>query len=333
MAKPAFIRYLPARLKPLGNPAVWVPLSMVALLGTFAWEYSRNPNWFDREPITTLAPDSALTPEEEARLSEIDTLDVLLNGSRVPEGTAPVTSQINPDAPESQRQAIDTDDEGVALNAYPIPGAPSTTTTITPGQSSVFSDPNRPTTRTAGSSGSLDFNFGNGLANTTATPPATNSALAEALARREADLSAIEQGDQSPRTIAGGDSPSAPFGAGSAGAPVQALPAANPVPGSFIRTTPNMSPPAGTTGYQVPASANLPTFNIPAQQPTRSPFSLPPAPGQFGASTAPTGSVVPAPIVATPSVVAPFRAATPSTLYTPPSSVQPNQGPAINPRR
>ncbi|MEL7227173.1 MAG: hypothetical protein AAF810_11525 [Cyanobacteria bacterium P01_D01_bin.36] len=325
MAKPAFIRYLPARLKPLGKPAVWVPLTVVALGGMFAWEYTRNPNWFERAPITRLAPESGLTPEEEAQLSEIDTLDVL-NSVRVPEGTDAVTSQINPDAPNAfGRGEDDADAEGLNLEAYPIPGAASTATTITPGGPSVFSDPSKPTTRSVGNSGSSSFNFGDGLANTPA--PATNSALADALERRAAERSAIEQPTES-------DAPSALRQTTlSDSDTVEALPAANAVPGSFIRTTPNMSPPVGTTGYQVPATSSLPTFNVAPPQPTRSPFSQPPQAGQFGAPAQPTGQVAPAPAVVAPPVIGGPSSAAPSGLYTQPTSVQPDQGPAINPRR
>lgn len=335
MAKPAFIRYLPARLKPLGNPSLWIPLAVFALLGTFVWEYYRNPDWFSREPITDLTPDSTLTAEEEAQLSEIGTLDVLLNGSRAPEGTARVTSQINPDAPDSEARATnsETSGSGLDLNAYPIPGAPSTATTITPGQSSVFSNPNQPTTRSGvGSSGS-SFNFGDGLANTS-SPTSNTSALADALERRQAALAEIERSSgssESPSSSSNATSQSGSdlLGSSSNVAPGQALPAASSVPGSFIRTTPEMSPPVGTTGYQVPATSRLPTFNIAPQQPTRSPYSLP-ANNQFATPSA--GQVVAPASAPTPAVGSP-SAATPTTIYTAPSSVQPDQGPAINPRR
>lgn len=333
MAKPAFIRYLPARLKPLGNPAVWVPLTVISLVGMFAWEYSRNPEWFSREPITSFTPDSQLTPEEEARLSEIDTLDVLLNGSRAPEGTAPVTSQINPDAPDAGKQSADEGDSSeIDLSAYPIPGAASTTTTLAPSQPSVFSDPSQPTTRTAAGSNGSSFNFGDGLANTAAPSP-SNSALAEALAQREAELATLEQspaGGSDIRPL--GEAFRGQSGVGNGGVGVDAAPGAATVPGSFIRTTPEMSPPVGTTGYQVPATSSLPTFNVAPPQPTRSPFSAPANAGQFAVPT-PTGQAVPAPATVAAPVIGGPGSAPSSGLYTQPSSVQPDQGPAINPRR
>jgi len=373
MAKPAFIRYLPARLKPLSNPAVWVPLTAFALLGAFAWEYYHNPDWFDRDPISSVTPNSALTPEEEAQLSEIGTLDVLLSGSRAPAGTAVVTSQINPDAPDRENRAAEDDAEGLQRNssgvdseAYPIPGAASTTA-LTPERSSVYSDPTQPTTRATGSSASsFDYNFGDGLANTPSVP-ATSSALAEALARRDAALSDIERpaierpaierpagaavsasspaGNQIGRQFGDDNSLATDPATNSAANPsanpstVEALPPANAVPGSFIRTTPNMSPPVGTTGYQVPATSQLPTFNIAPQQPTRYPYSLPAATGANpfavpNASVAPAVAPVVTPVVpAAAPTVGNQRSSAPSSLYTQPSSVQPDQGPVINPRR
>lgn len=341
MAKPAFIRYLPARLKPLGSPAVWIPLTAFTLLGVFAWEYYHNPDWFSRDSITSLTPDSQLTPEEEAQLSELDTLDVLLNGSRAPEGTATVTSQINPDAPDRDKKATETDtsasETAIDFSAYPIPGAASTTTTLTPSQSFIFSESNRPTTGATGSNSSTSgFNFGNGLANTP-SPAASSSALAEALERREAELSAIEQSPSSanaptPLTVNGQRGASG-SSAADGSTVLEAPTTANPITSPFIRTTSEMSPPAGTTGYQVPATSSLPAFNIPPQQPTRSPYSPPANSNQFAVPTTPTGQAVPAPAAVAAPVISPQNSGTSSRLYTQPSSIQPEQGPVINPRR
>ena len=89
MATPTFLRYLPARLKPLSSPAVWAPLTIFALLSIFLWEYHKNPEWFNRQQITNVNPDSELTPEEQARLSQIDTIDVLLENTRIPGSARP----------------------------------------------------------------------------------------------------------------------------------------------------------------------------------------------------------------------------------------------------
>ena len=346
MAKSAFFRYLPARLKPLGKPAVWIPLTVVTVAGALAWEYYNHPEWFKSEPLTGLTPESELTSEEAARLSEIDTLDVLLNGSKAPEGTAEVTSQINPDAPVSELSSDADATNGAQSNldnsfeAYPIPGSEamratsSTAATFSSTQSSLYST--RPALGGGGASASTlnptesnRFNFGNGLVNPAA--PGTNSALSEALNRRNAARAAEAGNTNAPAgtEASSASDPNNPV-SGQVGAS-GGLPAASPVPGSFIRTTPEMSPPVGTTGYQVPATSNLPTFNIAPPQPTRNPYSAPPA----ATTTVPVGQPFAAPAAATPNIGGSTAPSTipGGTLYTAPSSVQPDQGRPINPRR
>ncbi|MEL6553358.1 MAG: hypothetical protein AAFQ63_07855 [Cyanobacteria bacterium J06621_11] len=346
MAKPAFLRYLPARLKPLGNPAVWIPLTVIALLGAILWEYQQDPDWFNRQPVSNLNPESSLTPEEEARLSEIDTLDVLLNGARVPEDTKAVTSQINPDAPvvltdEDAEDSISSADAIAksSLEDYPIPGSPSLTTTPSStrsSQTSAFPNATSLPGRSSASnsatnslgSGNTNFNFGNGLVNPAA--PSTNSALAEAVNRREAQIAA-EQAES------GGGAEQANSTDASRSANPLATPVVptQPVPGSFIRTTPEMSPPAGTTGYRVPDASSLPNYNVVPTRPTRNPFDATSSGANSGAGRQ---SVVPAPAnVAPPAIGAPGTVTNSGVvnsvpLYTAPSSVQPAQDPIINPR-
>ncbi|MEO0770822.1 MAG: hypothetical protein AAFY72_15620 [Cyanobacteria bacterium J06649_4] len=332
MAKPAFLRYLPARLKPLSNPAVWAPLTIFTLLSVFIWEYHNNPEFFNRNPLSRITPESELTPEEQARLAEIDNLDVLLDGSRVSGETEAVTSQINPDAPGSEEAEADGRDGPLSEQEnpfaayeaeYQFPGAnaASSATTIRPNRSASASTGNN--AAGASSSGST-FDFGNGLVNPSA--PGTNSALAEALNRQAAEKEAAaarENGrNSSPANIqpvsgASTGNPNQP-GFAPSNTAVPAAPAQN-IPTTFIPTTPNMSPPVGTTGYQPPATSGLPTFNAAPQQATPSPYALP----------TPTQGSNP---FATPSA-APAAATPPATLYTAPTFTQPDQGPAINPRR
>jgi hypothetical protein len=82
------LRYWLARLRPLTRPLFWVPLSLMGVLGLFAWELSTKPDW-----LTALvqSPPSAgsddLSKEEQAIAADIDTLPLLLNdfGLVVPE--------------------------------------------------------------------------------------------------------------------------------------------------------------------------------------------------------------------------------------------------------
>ncbi|MEO1620515.1 MAG: hypothetical protein AAFU53_05705 [Cyanobacteria bacterium J06632_3] len=337
MAKPAYLRYLPARLKPLSNPAVWAPLSVFTLLSIFIWEYHNNPEFFNRRPLGSVTPQSDLTPEEEARLAEIDNLDVLLEGSRVSGDVEAVTSQINPDAPNQDSETgvadLDTplseqENPFAAYEAeYQFPSASNAGNTASTGSGNSTLIPSRSApasagNNAAGASGGSSFNFGNGLVNPSA--PNTNSALSEALNRQAAErqAEAAREGNPSPEN---GALPSA-------NQPVTAPVNASPVPTSnvpttFIPTTPNMSPPVGTTGYQTPASSSLPTFNVAPQQATPSPFAVPPAAIQGGTQIQNGTSF------AVPSSAVPAAPTQPGTLYTAPAFTQPDQGPAINPRR
>jgi len=333
MATPPFLRYLPARLKPLGNPAVWVPLTVFTLLSAFIWEYHNNPELFNRQPIGSLTPDSNLTPEEEARLSEIDNLDVLMEGARVSENTKEVTGQIQPveladttDAAsaEGDRQPLaDQDNPFAKYEAeYQFAGSANP---------NVFSNPNRSNTRSTASSAGNNapgatsssaprFNFGDGLINPSAPSNLSsgNSALSDALNRQSADrASAAQENRQNTGTNVPNQATPTPNSIDGQ----TAAPAAGTISVPFIRTTPNMSPPAGGTGYQAPASSSLPAFNLAPQQVTPNPFNVPS--GTQGQIAAPIAPVQPAAGTATPA----------GTAYTPPTFTQPDQGRAINPRR
>lgn len=363
MAKPAFLRYLPARLKPVSNPAVWVPLTIFTLLGALYWEYQRNPDWFNRDPVTRISPSSSLTPEEEAQLSEIDNLDVLLQDSRLSGDREPVTSQITPNGLADLSAAGDADESESetstqsALERYPIPGSTTTPTTLAPTQPSTTSSADRLSglynssaggANSSANSGSA-FNFSSSLVNPAA--PSTNSALSEALSRRAAARVAAEE-NAAPTGGAGASNaqPSSAFnGSAAISAPAgngaaEAAPAAQPVP-SFTRTTPEMSPPVGTTGYRPPATSGLPAFNVAPTQPTRSPFSLRDGgAGQINVP-APATQTIPTPATGSSAIGVPGSATNGfsgnatgtsnngGTLYTAPTSVQPSQGRAVNPRR
>ena len=168
--------------------------------------------------------------------------------------------------------------------------------------------------------------------------PGTNSALAEAVNRRSAQLAA----EQADAETAASDEVSAAGGnrAGSGAGRSLATPVvpSAPVPGPFMRTTPEMSPPAGTTGYRVPNTSSLPAYNVTPERPTRNPFDA--SSGNGGRP-----SVVPAPVTVAPPAIgtsgnlsggangtANPGTVNPGALYTAPSSVQPEQDPVINPR-
>lgn len=315
MATPAFLRYLPARLKPLSSPLVWAPLVALGLLGIFVWEYRRDPDWANRQPTPeTDAVSSEFTPEEQARLSEIDTLDVLLQGAEAsgggivigPDATLPET----PTADDSRQLSGRSDPFGIYTNQYKFPG----TSAVTPNGSTRLATP---------SASALPSNSPGGLnGGVLTTPPATatGSALSDALDRqRSAQLepsansssagngatsrtqpgSAAIGNQQEARPTSGIGLGTNSSGAGGTGAGSISVP--------YTRTTTDMSPPAGTTGYRPPATSSLPVFNQAPAQPSRNPYST-----------------VPAPALSQPASL-PGTAAQPGVSYTPPSFTQPNQ--------
>ncbi len=323
MATPTFLRYLPSRLKPLGIPAVWISLGLFGLISVLIWEYHKNPQWFEREPISNVVnPDSGLTPEEEARLSEVDTLDVLLQGSKVPEGSPQVTSTINPNAPDAATAKGNGDGNGklsgqanpfkVYADEYRFPGTSETTlTTGNPSGGSLGGSlSGGGVAPSALSNSSFNGSSQSAPAPAATSQPAAGSALSQALDRQQAAEAANANSSSSGSAAGGLNSPSYLGGSGSNGnaSGAQSAPSpAAPIPAPYIRTTPGMSPPAGTTGYQVPASSSLPVFNLAPLQPTR--------------NTAPNTTSVPS------------NTDLPSgTLYTAPTSVQPAQTPPARQR-
>ncbi len=312
MATPTFLKYLPARLKPLSSPVVWAPLTIFALLSVFLWEYHKNPEWFNRQQITNANPNSELTPEEQARLSQIDTIDVLLENTRIP-GAAQPAELGKLDVPELNGEASD---RSLASRDNPFAAYE---------EEYQFPGSGKP----AAESSSLTLPSSNtSLGNTPAiATPATDSALAEALKQQNAASAGSSSNSQTgARTGSRGSSAAAspaalPTAAGNSAfgasefAPSSAP--SNGISAPFTQTTTDMSPPVGTTGYQTPASAQLPVFNTPSQQPTRNPFNTraQPAIPQSGAFQPVAPVTAPLPGAATPN----------SNSYTPPRFAQPEQ--------
>lgn len=360
MATPTFLRYLPARLKPLSSPAVWAPLTVFGLLSAFIWEYHNNPDWFNRPQISNVNPDSTLTPEEQARISEIDTLELLLQqNARVPEA-AKLQNEANgllgTESPNDPAAEVLTPDRNLAgrdnpfaayEEQYKFPGAQNAAAA----QASA--------TAASASAGSPSFSSG---LNTSRETPSAVSALSEALNRQQSARSGLSNdgaesmsssnsaagisapnretlntestGSESLGTSTFRPSNAAPNDISGSGLRPSSgsQPFANPEERSgnrlsepFIRTTTDMSPPVGTTGYQAPASVALPTFNVPPQQPTRNPFQQP--------TNLPASAIsTPAAPNSLPALSAPNQAGSnqpgsqpPTFNYTAPSFTQPEQ--------
>lgn len=331
MANRTFLRYLPARIKPLRSPAVWAPLTVFALASIFMWEYHQNPEWFGRPQADTISPKSGLTPEEQAQLSEVDTVDSLLNNLKdstgAPAAGAPITGATglangNPaDAqdPASSNKLAGRENPFAAYEEqYKFPGSNSGTGTATPSPSALPAV--RPTDGVAnGAADSGKFDFGG-----SSLP--TSGALSEALGRQQNSQTTTDRARQNTAESASQNasqnasrSTRAATNSSSGAARPAAQPSSNSgISAPFIRTTPDMSPPAGTTGYKAPASSSLPVFNAAPQQPSRSPYS------NSGAFRQPSFNQ-PAARPATPPASSVPGGASDGKLYTAPSFTQPEQ--------
>ena len=319
MANHTFLRYLPARLKPLGHPAVWAPLTVFALASIFMWEYHQNPDWFARPQADTISPNSGLTPEEQAQLSDVDTVDVLLNSLSGSAGTpAETTGLLDKNASEPKDAAAsgklsDRENPFAAYEEqYKFPGSQGGTSGAAPSLPSTT-----PTLRPAdGATSSGKFDLGS------SSPLPNSGALSDALGRQQASPSAPDQARQNAAESASQNASrstrAATSSTPSSGGTFRpsAQPSSSGISAPFIRTTPEMSPPAGTTGYKAPASSSLPAFNVAPQQPSRNPYSSGSSFSNFSQpaarSTAPAASSVPG-------------AASDNRLYTAPSFTQPEQ--------
>lgn len=258
MVLPSAVRYQMVRLsalsRPLRRPAVWGSLAVLGLLAVVVPQYLQNPAWLSQyDPdvgspaVDPSAELGSLSSEDLAALAEIDNLSLLLNqlqpitataleaptidseGLALPEAT-PEPVGASPFAQYLERSRFRVSPVGSG-EASPEPS------TLAPGQQPPFSQ-----------------------RDAAATPPL--SPLQQALNNR---LSApAEPASQASPTETGGN----------AEAPTSGLtPPPWMVEGSlpgvdqrFIRTTPQMSPPPGTTGYTPPPGlAPSPATMTPAQ--------------------------------------------------------------------
>ncbi len=319
MAKP-FLRYLPAKLQPLSAPAAWIPLTTFALISILLWEYCQNPDWFERDPILNANPESALTPDEQAKLSEIDTVDLLLkgaqasnplssplSGSKAPGDTSDILAPVDLDAETAKgdRQLANRSDPfGAYASEYKFTGPNRSSAETSNASTSQNLGPNNvPSTASAG--------FGSVAESPSLA--ATPSALSEAIDRQAAIKAGEAQRNGSTNASPGflaqpsGRSTAESFsqsglsqsGLSQSGLSLNAAQASENVSTSPIQTTPAMSPLVG-----------------PVQNPPAVPFSSETTfPGQIG--------TVQASPIARPLLLKPTPPV--GTVYTAPSSTQPEQ--------
>lgn len=247
MVLPSAVRYQMVRLsaisRPLRRPAVWGTLATLGLLAVVVPQYLQNPAWLsqydadvDSPVVDPSAELGALSSADLADLAEIDNLALLLNQLQ------PVTA-IALDAPtaDSARLALPEatpEPEGASPFAqylersqFRVSPAANDSSEASPGASTLAPDQQPP--------------LSNGDAASALPPSPLQQALNNRLSSPAEPASATETGTQNGRTAEAPTSGLTP--------PPWMVEGSLPgVDQRFIRTTPQMSPPPGTTGYRPP---------------------------------------------------------------------------------
>lgn len=264
MALPTRLRYWLARFKAWNRPVLWCSGLAVVMLAVVLQQYRTHPEWLGRFEIDGDAPGqppagSALSIDEQAQIAEIDTLDNLYGdlaaGPILPEtapaqaaGTEPPQSLLaalqatTPTASGESATADDSSPFAAYLEQYRFLGsglasgaAPATAAPAQPSLLRSLPGPLPPASPIS------------------ATPAAPLSPLQQAIAQ-QANRSAQSLQNSDPAALAEvtGLSDRAP----TPGVSPATLPGTNQ---TFLRTTPQMSPLPGTTGYVPPLTLTLPS--------------------------------------------------------------------------
>ncbi len=254
MRPSASLRYWLARLRPLSNPLTLIPVTVVALMVVLIVEYGKNPQasrWQGDSETSELSPDQ----QAQAAEAQFDTLGRLLNepipGNNLVEPTSESLAQ-----QDAATEPSETAPFAAYLEQYSF-GSSSGQPSIqgaTPSRGTQLASPTRGLV--ASSSDSQQR-----LAISAATG---ESALSQAIGRLQGPSDAdTASASESSEATSESSTDSAISGlpnlpSSQSGVVPGTLPGSNR---TFIRTTPNMSPPPGTTGYTPPASLDLSIYN------------------------------------------------------------------------
>ncbi|NEP62806.1 MAG: hypothetical protein F6K31_38805 [Symploca sp. SIO2G7] len=296
MRLPPSVRYMPSRFQILLNPWVWLGVLLLGVVGVYAWEYRQNPGKLPWQLSSTGLGQSgdststdvlleSLTPEEQAVAAELDNIELLL--AQLDQDLSILTTGGEASAAASLN-AIGAD-AGLADD-------PDTIAESSVERLNRYVDEYR--FLGIAPQGSNDLaQISEVLAPiqapaTASQPPESflqTGALVEAFARQQPRRS-VSTSENSVSTSTGEltddeDSLEVTSNGSEDETPTFSFDQTGVVPGSleglnraFIRTTPNMSPPPGTTGYVPPAS--LPDFNR-LNQPSTSTFPTQPSRNSF----------------------------------------------------
>lgn len=280
MAIPSQLRYWLIRLKALNRPVLWCPGLAVVLLAVVINEYRQHPEWLGRFEVerggaSQAVPGSTLSPEEQANVADIDNLSALYSDL----GLDPLLAE-----PTSTTQAATEPSQDLLSVLQSAASPPSNQPAAPEAAASPFSR-YLEQYRLPGSSAPATSTL-QGAGNRSIAPllaaPASGGALTEPTASNSFS-SPLQQAIQqlSGQQLLGQEFSSGPVGSASNS---NGRPGQNPSPSqsaspnfdsgsfapgispailpgtnqTFLRTTPQMSPAPGTTGYVPPATLTLP---------------------------------------------------------------------------
>lgn len=296
MAFPSSIQFLGMRLRPLAKPVVWCPTLVIIVLGVFLWEYRTHPEWSGEFQVDESTPNAGtLLPEGEVILDQPVAAggdsertgfmgllaDLGLLGPEAQSDDLGVVPQIQQETPESLLDLLispetlaDSEDGNTAPNRQRLAGTRNPFARYAddyqlPGSAGAIANGGI-SPSSSGGNGFGDFlnflTFNQTPGDAPATQTVDNNSGTTPLER------ALNQ-RQEPEATASDDTAQSAESANTAESSLNAQgnpqnPAVVPgnipgVPYTFIQTTPQMSPPPGTTGYTAPPSLNFSQPQVP----------------------------------------------------------------------
>ncbi len=291
MRLPPSVRYLPSRFQVALNPWLWLGILLTGVVGVYAWQYRQDSGQLPWQIGATGLGSSgdatstdvlleSLTPEEQAVAAELDNIELLL--AQLDSDVSALTTGGDASAAAALNEALADAPEVSSESSV------ERLTRYIDEYSFVGTNARGATPQATRSNAPIPLQREHPPQPASVAEAQTATALAESFAARQQQ---IEQG-----LCANSEAEQPASRADITRAPVTGLPAETAggvvtddqssfvfdqtgvVPGSldglnrtFIRTTPNMSPPPGTTGYVPPAS--LPAFNQANHPSSENPFA------------------------------------------------------------
>ena len=294
MDSPSILQALMARLKVAARPLFLSSTLFVGLFGLFIWQYTTHPEWFGAYETGEAANEdidlSNLTPEEQARLADIDNLSVLQNDFGNDENASLLAANGNQDElsllqallGSTPGETTEAGGGGAPLSKYLdnyrfLGGTQQSDAASTNIYSGLFSGSGI-ATNGFGQDGNGRPAPGQTAGGSGGQPPI--SALEAALRRNQADTAANGEASEE----AAGDN-------GTETANGLPNPVTLPGVGTFLPTTPIMSPPPGTTGYTPPASLPVATPTTGSAGTSGLPAAAPGLPGSSNFDLTPNADI------------------------------------------